>query len=177
MRYLSVLYLLILGSVISRAADVVTTQNIHTMYTNGTLTTESPYTVGVTDFVTYTCSGTNAKIWMYDAQTRVCIFLPNNGSKVQTSLISNFKHLEFYYYPVDKNYLSPTCTMVISISEDGSSWTNITASATGINGAVNVDIPTPGDYYLKIQNTNTSKPFYISQIQYTTESCNCFRVR
>ncbi len=176
MRYLSVLCLFILSSVIGRAEDLVTTENFHAMYIAGTLETESPYTVGVTDFVTYTCTGTNAKIWMYD--TQICICLPKNGSTVTTSLISNFKHLQFNYYPTTENYLTPpSTTMRISISEDGSSWTEITSSATGIKGVVNVDMPTPGSYYLKIQNTNGTYPFYISQIQYTTESCNCFRVR
>lgn len=171
MRYLSVLYLLILGSVISRAADVVTTENFNTMNGSGTITFTSGNKVGTTDFVTYTCSGTNAEF----ASRGGAIFLslPKNGSTVTTSLISNFKHLEFYY-DSSANCLS---TMRISISEDGSSWTNITASATGIKGSVSVDIPTPGDYYLEIKNLNSTNSFYISQIQYTTESCNCFRVR
>lgn len=177
MRYLSVLYLLILGSIISRAADVVTTENFNTMNGSGTITFTSGNKVGTTDFVTYTCSGTNAEFAGYGVQG-VCLCLPKSTSTVTTSLISNFKHLQFNYFPDNKNYLTPpSTTMRISISEDGSSWTNVTESAEGMNGVVNLDIPTPGNYYLKIQNTNGSKPFYISQIQYTTESCNCFRVR
>lgn len=172
MRYLSVFYLLILGSVISRAADVVTTENFNTMNGSGTITFTSGNKVGTTDFVTYTCSGTNAEFAGYGVQG-VCLCLPKSTSTVTTSLISNFKHLQFNYFP-SANYLS---TMVISISEDGSSWTDITSSATGIKGVVNVDMPTPGSYYLKIQNTYSTNSFYIYQIQYTTESCNCFKVR
>ncbi len=138
----------------------------------GTITFTSGNKVGTTDFVTYTCSGTNAEFAGYGVQG-VCLCLPKSTSTVTTSLISNFKHLQFNYFP-SANYLS---TMIISISEDGSSWTDITSSATGIKGVVNLDMPTPGSYYLKIQNTYSTNSFYISQIQYTTESCNCFKVR
>ena len=177
MRNISVLCLFILSSVIGRAADLVTTEDFNAMTGAGTIAYSSATTGGTTDFVTYTCSGTSAEFAGYGVQG-VCLCLPKNGSTVTTSLISNFKHLQFNYFPDNKNYLTPpSTTMRISISEDGSSWTDITSSATGIKGVVNVDMPTPGSYYLKIQNTNGTYPFYISQIQYTTESCNCFKVR
>jgi hypothetical protein len=176
MRNISVLCLFILSSVIGRAEDLVTTEDFNAMTGAGTIAYSSANTVGTTDFVTYTCSGKSAEFGVYKGV--ICLCLPKNGSTVTTSLISNFKHLQFNYFPDSKNYLTPpSTTMRISISEDGSSWTDITASAIGINGLVNVDMPTPGSYYLKIQNTNGTKPFYISQIQYTTESCNCFKVR
>ena len=172
MRNISVLCLFILSSVIGRAADLVTTEDFNAMTGAGTIAYSSANKVGTTDFVTYTCSGTSAEFGVYKGVIFLC--LPKNGSTVTTSLISNFKHLDFYY-DSSVNCLS---TMRISISEDGSSWTDITASATGIiKGVVNVDMPTQGSYYLKIQNTNGTYPFYISQIQYTTESCNCFKVR
>ena len=172
MRNISVLCLFILSSVIGRAEDLVTTEDFNVMTGAGTIAYSSANKVGTTDFVTYTCSGTSAEFAGYGVQG-VCLCLPKNVSTVTTSLISNFKHLQFNYFP-SANYLS---TMIISISEDGSSWTDITSSATGNKGLVNVDMPTPGSYYLKIQNTNGTYPFYISQIQYTTESCNCFKVR
>lgn len=171
MRNISVLCLFILSSIIGRAADLVTTEDFNAMTGAGTITYSSANKVGTTDFVTYTCSGTNAEFGVYKGVIFLC--LPKNGSTVTTSLISNFKHLDFYY-DSSVNCLS---TMIISISEDGSSWTDITASATGIKGVVNVDMLTPGSYYLKIQNTYSTNSFYISQIQYTTESCNCFKVR
>lgn len=171
MRNISVLCLFVLCSVIGRAENLVTTEDFNVMTGAGTIAFSSGNKVGTTDFVTYTCSGTSAEFGVYKGVIFLC--LPKNGSTVTTSQIGNFKHLDFYY-DSSVNCLS---TMKISISEDGSTWTDITASATGIKGVVNVDMPTPGSYYLKIQNTYSTNSFYISQIQYTTESCNCFKVR
>ena len=59
-NYYSLLICLItLSPAFSRAAEVITTQDFSEMNTAGTLTFTGT-TVGTTDFVTYTCSGSKA---------------------------------------------------------------------------------------------------------------------
>lgn len=168
-----ILVLLVLSSVICRAEDSICSQNIHEMYVAKTLKTENPYKVGITDFVTYTITGgTDARFRTQDFY--ICICLPGKNDLVTTSKITNLKRVNFTYGPADQDYLAGDYpTMQILVSEDGDEWTNL--SAFHGKASAEVLLPSPGDYYLRIKNTGSSKPIYIRTFEYKTQHCNCYQ--
>lgn len=178
LRLIGIIFtLIVLGSAYSRAEDSICSQSINEMYVAKTLKTDSPYKVGVTDFVTYTITGgTNARFWMQDSY--ICICLPGNNDLVTTSKITNLKRVWFTYSP-SADYLydvfPATPTMQILVSKDSTEWTNLSSLATHTKGSAEVELPSTGDYYLRIKNTGSSKPIYIRVMNYTTQHCNCFR--
>ena len=65
----------------------------------------------------------------------------------------------------------------VYISDDGVNWGDPLPEARmdyTINSRVKAYIP-KGNRYIKILNTNGSKPAYISSITYTQSDCNCFK--
>lgn len=173
-----ILVLLVLSSVICRAEDnSICVHDIDSMYRKGTLVTDDSYKVGVTDFVTYTITGgSNARFWMQDSYTYICICLPGKNDMVTTSKITNLKRVNFTYGPVNQDYLAGDFpTMQILVSEDGDEWTNLSSIAVHGRASAEVLLPSPGDYYLRIKNTGSSKPIYIRTFEYKTQHCNCFR--
>lgn len=174
-RRLSIIFtLMVLSSAICRAGDSIYVQNIHGMYDAKTLTVTNSNKVGVTDFVTYTITGSkNAKFAAYSGV--ICICLPDNGDFVTTTKITNFKRVWFTYYP-STDYLSGAYpTMQILVSKDSTVWSNIASSATHSASSADVLLPSAGDYFVRIKNTGSSKQIYINVMNYTTQHCNCFR--
>ena len=175
--YGMMLALLVLSSVSCRAEDSICTQAINTMYKDGTLVTVSPYKVGTTDLVTYTCYG-NAKFGSAGGGV-VALLLPDKNDSVVTSRITNLKQVKISYTNSSGStvdYLSELDrSMQIKVSEDSLVWTNLTAGATHSSGIATVQIPDPGDYYISVRNTKGSKPIYIRTFEYTTQQCNCFQ--
>ena len=173
-----ILVLLVLSSVICRAEDSIWVHDIDSMYRKGTLVTaDSYYKVGITDFVTYTITGgSNARFWMQDSYTYICICLPGKNDLVTTSKITNLKRVNFTYGPVDQDYLAGVYpTMQIMVSQDSIDWTDLSSIAVHGKASAEVLLPSPGDYYLRIKNTGSSKPIYIRTFEYKTQHCNCYQ--
>ena len=173
-----ILVLLVLSSVICRAEDYsICVHDIDSMYRKGTLVTADPYKVGTTGFVTYTCYGTNAKFGMIGG--KIALQLPDRNDSVVLSRITNLKRVQLLY--TDKagsspDYLSGIVpTMQIKVSEDSLTWTDLSSSATHSKGNATISLPDPGDYYISIKNTGSSKPLYIRVMNYKTQHCNCYQ--
>ena len=173
-----ILALLVLSSVFCRAEDSICTQEINTMVVKGRLVFESGNKVGKTDFVTYTCRGTKDATFGNAGGGIVALMLPNNGDSVVTSRITNLKQVQIGYTD-NKNgtpdYLGITPSMQIKVSEDSVAWTNLTSTATHRSGSATVLLPNPGDYYISVKNTNSSKQIYIRTFEYTIQHCNCYQ--
>ena len=168
---------IVLSSAFCRAGDSICTQTFNDMYGNGTLVTADPYKVGITNFVTYTCRGTNAKFWSTGGGT-IALLLPDKNDSVVTSRITNLKQVTIYY--TDKTgspdyLLGVVPTMLIKVSEDSVVWTNLTSGATHSGGVAAVSLLDPGDYYISVRNIGSSKPIYIHAFEYKTQHCNCYQ--
>jgi len=150
-----------------------TEQEFHDMADKGTLTFAGNNKIGITDFVTYTCSGhKDAVFGLYPPLPsiggKVSIILPKNGT-VTTTKISDLVGLLIIHDPYSK------CENVdVYISLDSAKWELVSVEGTHKTGSI--DIPTfmHDSYYVKITNTTTST-FAIRSISYFMEKCNCFR--
>lgn len=172
-----ILTLVVLSSAVCRAEDSICTQAISTMIGNGTLVTANSNTVGKTDFVTYTChGGSDARFWTIGVGI-YALMLPNKNDSVVTSRITNLKQVQLRYTDNKSgtpDYLSGIApTMQIKVSEDSLVWTNMTATHSA--GIATILLPDPGDYYISVRNTGSSKPIYIRIFEYTIQRCNCFQ--
>ena len=121
---------------------------------------------------TYTCGG-EAEFGIKSSQ--ICLLMNNSGDYVTLSpamgdlskFVINFtsKTTETANYTHIKIY----------ISEDGSTWGD-PLPANRVNyasaGTVKAIIP-KGTWFIKVLNTNGSKPVYITTLRYTPVNCNC----
>ena len=168
MKRSQIILLLLLGAVTCDAAETKTMHNFNAM------TTATPadivYTnsnkIGTTDFVTYTCSGGTAKFYSYSS--RICVCMTGSGAILTTTAINDLDSIRISYLPTEAKSIK------IFISTDNSVWQEMTVFSP-VNGTKTVKFPVKGDYYLKIQRDNAD--FYIQQIEYIQQSCNCLRVK
>lgn len=154
-----------------RAESITTTQDFSSMASLGTLTFTLSNTVGTTDFVTYTCSGTNAEFGAdHVYRTKISIRLPKNGSTVTTSRIDELKEILIKFYP--SNEYRPN--LRVQLSRDGETWGDpLTGDEIDYtDGTVSVTIPR-NNYYVRIRNSST-KDVSIVSITYYQDHCNCF---
>ena len=171
-RGIVLLYLLSLSPVLCRAERLSVTHDFSTMSSG-----ESPAlvctlsnTVGTTDFVTYTCSGTDAKFGGAFDYSGLAINLPAKNAKVTTTEISELVEI------ILSCYAAPKTDIKVSVSEDnGSSWTLLTEGVTIDGGGSSIRVVLPrGDYCVRILN-NTATNFSIKQIIWYRDHCNCFK--
>ena len=150
-----------------------TEQEFHDMADKGTLTFAGNNKIGITDFVTYTCSGhKDAVFGLYPPLPsiggKVSIILPKNGT-VTTTKISDLVGLLIIHDPYSK------CENVdVYISLDSAKWELVSVEGTHKTGSIDIPIFMHDSYYVKITNTTTST-FAIRSISYFMEKCNCFR--
>jgi len=169
-RALAIAIVCTLSSALCRAESASITHSFQTMASAGTLTwlgTPRDYTVGYTDFVTYT--GTNEGTFASDGGV-IAFYLPNNTSTLTITPVSGLTRL----YITHSRGEVPTWIKVY-VSYNGSDWVDLSASTTYTKTAI--DAPTPGaaEYYIKIVNEG-SKGVFLRSIQYVydTTPCNCF---
>ena len=127
-----------------------------------------------TDSVVYQCYR-NA-VFALDASktiySKVCLFMENRLDSMVTSKIVGLKSFRlYYYYPENKDRY---VTMAIKVSRDGVHWIDVSSRIEHTEGRAEVIIPQRGDYFVKVINTGSSKPFYIWKFQWHIEICNCF---
>lgn len=169
-RTLAIAIICTLSSALCRAESVSLTHNFNTMISGGTLTWPTPgvYTVGSTDFVTYT--GTNGGTFSYDG---VYVFsLPSNGSTLAiTPAVPGLTRIL-----ITHNKGTAPDWIKVYISSNGSDWTDLSGSTSYYTAGIDVPTPAAGEYYIKIVNTGTSKPVNFLSVQYTYDPtpCNCF---
>lgn len=160
-----------LSSAVCRAESVV--HDFNSMVGAGTLEwrgTPRDYTVGYTDLVTYT--GSDGGIFSA-AGSIIGFSLP---SKTSTLVISPaVPGLSAIVFGLTAE-ATPTW-MKVYVSEDGSVWTDMSGVAIYSATAIDLVLPSAGDYYVKLVNTGTSKPVFIRVVTYTYDPapCNCFR--
>ena len=105
--------------------------------------------------------------------------LLDQNDSVVLSRITNLKRVQVLY--TDKtsspDYLGVDPSMQIKVSEDGLTWTDLSSSATATHskGNATISLPDPGDYFISIKNTGSSKPIYIRTFEYKTQHCNCYQ--
>ena len=148
-------------------------QEFQDMADKGTLTFAGYNKIGITDFVTYTCSGhKDAAFGLYPPLPsiggKVSIILPKNGT-VTTTKISDLVGLQIFHDPYSK------CENVdVYISLDSAKWELVSVESTYQKGSIDIPSIMHDSYYVKITNTTTST-FAIRSISYFMEKCNCFR--
>ena len=146
-----------------------TEQKFHEMAREGTLTFAGDNKIGITDFVTYTCSNdADTKFAVNDSKISIC--LPKAGSSVTTTKIADLVGLRINHMPATK------CTNVqVSISMDSINWIVVSTPETYQTSAIDIPNFVHDSYYVKITNTKTKTDFAIRMITYYTDNCNCFR--
>jgi len=175
MRHLLAIGIMVcaLSSAVCRAESVV--HDFDAMKRAGTLEwrgTPKDYTVGYTDFVTYTGSDGG----QFDSDGGLIAFsLPSKTSTLITSPVTGLSAIVFGHSAGVK----PTWVKVL-VSEDGSLWTDMSAVATYTTTTIDLVLPSAGDYYVKLVNEGVSFPtqrVFIRVVTYTYDPapCNCFR--
>jgi len=161
-----------LSSAVCRAESVV--HDFDDMKKAGTLWwIGSDYTVGYTDFVTYT--GSSGGTLGADGG-KIGFSLPN---KTSTLVISPaVPGLSAIVFGLTAE-AAPTW-MKVYVSEDGSLWTDMSGVATYTTTTIDLVLPSAGDYYVKLVNNGKSsptQPVFIRVVSYTYDPapCNCFR--
>lgn len=174
------LVLLTLSPVFCKAESVIATHNFHSMRTEDSPPTlvwpnagSSDYTVGETALVTYTGAngGTFSSAGVYP-YAKYCIYLPNGGSVTASPAVDDLKRVRLSFYDASKTYTNVT----VSVSTNGSDWTDMSASADYEKGQITATMPSVGDYYLKLTCTSATPAAQITEIRYTAEPCNCLKI-
>lgn len=143
--------------------------NFQDMY-GSTLTVSKDNKTGTTDLVTYTCSGGSAKFYAdaSKSSSQIAIFMEGSGAQVVTSpVIDALDSIRISYLPAEYK------TVLVSISTDGSSWTDVDVINTA-SGVKNVKLPNSGPYQVRIKRDDAN--FYIREIEYITKPCHCLKV-
>lgn len=174
MRHLLAIGIMVcaLSSAVCRAESVV--HDFDEMKKAGTLTwIGSDYTVGYTDFVTYTGSSGGT---LGADEGKIGFSLPRNGSTLVISpAVPGLSAIVFGHTKGS----APTWIKVY-VSEDGSLWTDMSGVATYTTTTIDLVLPSAGDYYVKLVNNGKSspaQPVFIRVVTYTYDPapCNCFR--
>lgn len=163
-----------LSSAFCRAESVAITHDFNDMASKGELTFPNrpgSYAVGETDLVTYT--GSDGGTFNLDGSSRFIISLPNQNSVMQTSpAIENLVKVQLTHA-----YSSEPPTWIkVYVSEDNSSWTDVSSSAVYGTSDIDVTLPAKGNYYIKVENTKGSKRVDFLSWVYYYEPCHCLRV-
>ena len=170
-RVLAIAIVCTLSSALCRAESASITHNFNTMISDGTLTWATPgvYTVGNTDFVTYT--GTNGGTFASDGGV-IAFSLPNNTSTLSITPVAGLTRI---YITHSYSKEAPTWIKVY-ISSNGTDWSDLSGSTSYTVSTIDAPTPAAGDYYIKIVNEGSSKPVNLRSIRYVydTTPCNCF---
>lgn len=175
-RYFTTLFwtlLLLLCPAITRAERIGTDHNFQTLVEQGKYSATNLNTTIRTDFVTYQCSGTDAKM-QKDSQTNRywCFHLPKTKNAfVTTTRINELAEFNIVHYP------NANCKDFIKIyvTTDSLSWGDplTTDNVTYSIGTINVAIPR-NNYYVRIKSTSSSDNVSILEIDWYQDHCNCF---
>ena len=166
---ISVLTLLILSAATGNAENVTVFQDFTSMSVS-TMKYEDGNRVGITDFVTYTCSGKNT-LFAY-VSSRIVIQMPEAGSTVTTTQIKDLHGFLLHCYTAKNN----PPDLKIYLSKDGVDFGEpLTADHISVVGT-SVDVSFPlEDYYIRIVNADGSPQVSINAIKYYMNHCpKCF---
>lgn len=156
---------------LTHAEIVTTTHEFHVMSGDATqIDFSDDDTKATTPLLTYTCSG-GAKFGVSAySYEKIAIFFEEKDATVTTTIIDNLKKVYIKYFPgtLTKADLND---IVVELSSDGTNWQ--TATVKHITNEMSVELPSSGDYALRVQ-ANSSKTFYIHTMEYKTEKCACY---
>lgn len=160
------------------AETIRTVQDFQIMAAAKTLTFANSNKTGKTDFVTYSCSGTNSAFAQYNGTT-ISIKLQQNGSTVTTTKIKELS--EFYISFESPKRIQNTGAntgenVMVKISKDSITWSPPLSTTDSIvygSGSMHVTLPR-NNYYIRIYNTTGTYPTYITSMDYYQDHCNCF---
>lgn len=161
---------LLLVPSLSLAETIRTSQDFQTMAAAKTLTFANSNKTGKTDFVTYSCSGTNSAFAQYNGTT-ISIKLNQTGSTVTTTKIKELSEFYIGFEASKKNERN----LKVKISKDSITWSpplSTTDSIVYSSGSMHVTLPR-NNYYIRIYNT-TGMATYITGMDYYQDHCNCF---
>jgi len=122
--------------------------------------------VGVTDFVTYTCTGCYFGL---NGASEVSICMGKNNYVVISPALNKVKSLTitYTYAGKDSDYYK---NFNVYVSEDGSTWGDALTGSTRVTStSFRIAVP-EGYYFIKIANTK-STTLYIVSIEYEFDSC------
>ncbi len=143
-------------------------------YEDKTLNVINSNKTGITDLVTYTCTGSKAEIFLdlfnLDGRKKIAINLEEYGNYVTTTAVSNLQRLE-----ISCNSQKENTNIKVLISTDGINWRD----PDNIDyGSVITATFAAGDYYVKILNNASGNKVSILKIDYIyidLSGCpNCF---
>lgn len=165
----------ILGCATCMAENDTISHDFSALTASGKLTRSNSDKTGTTDEIVYTCTGTNAKIWLdLIYGERVSINLPSSPCNVTTSpAVDNMIGLEVWHYKeagvVPEVYVS---------TEADPTWRKATGDTIVQNDAQVIRLTLPQNKYnVKVQNSTSSKKYSILKINYIKQRpCNCLRV-
>ena len=155
------------------AETIRTLQDFQTMAAAKTLTFANSNKTGKTDFVTYSCSGTNSVFAQYNSI--ITIKLQQNGSTVTTTKIKELSEL-IISFESPQNIFNYGENLKVKISKDSITWSpplSTTDSIVYSSGSMHVTLPRH-NYYIRIYNTTGTYPTYITAMDYYQDHCNCF---
>lgn len=165
--YISLICLLMLCTTIYGVEIVTTTHVFDEMYKQGQMNVTDQNKLATTETLTYTCTnGAKFDADPYKTYGKISIFMDKSSATVTTSQVDNLKEIDIYHYPQE----DLSSKIVVSISTDGENWEKLQLK-NQVSVYVRATMPATGDYYVRIER---SGPFYIHQIEYTTEKCACF---
>ena len=167
--------LFILSPAPCRAEVKCKTHNFNEMYNakpDPKLVLTDSYHLGTVEEegITYTCSGTNAKFWLYSSE--IVIFLESSEAQVVTTQIKDLTQIIVTYLPATDYY--PPQVEISTTGEGG--WINL--SPTNYTPTAKIyNMPSVGDYYIRIKRKGTTST-YIKAVEYcrlALPACpNCF---
>ena len=165
----------ILGCATCMAENDTISHDFAALTASGGITYTNSNKTGTTAEIVYTCTGTNAKIWLdLIYGERVAINLPSSSCYVTTSpAVDNMIGFEVLHYKeagvVPEVYVS---------TEADPTWRPATGDTIVQNDAQVIRLALPQNkYFVKVQNSTSGKKYSILKINYISRRpCNCLRV-
>ena len=175
-RTLIAMVLFTLSSAICRAEGEPTiTHNFASMSSASTLAWPVNYKTGVTDDVTYSCTGTSSTFGVDHVNgTTISITMSKADDVITLSpALEGLTKFEIYFYPTN----AKRTNIEVYVSTDGVNWGDAVSgdNRSDSNGLIRIkDLPR-NDYRVQIRN-KTATAISIFEMRYYQSSCRCLRV-
>ena len=164
----------ILGCATCMAENDTISHDFAVLNASGGIAYSNSYKTGTTAEIVYTCTGTNAKIWLdLIYGERVAINLPSSSCYVTTSpAVDNMTGLEVWH----QKQANAVPEVYVSTEADPT-WRKATGDTIVQNDAQVIRLTLPQNkYFVKVKNS-TSYSYSILKINYISRRpCNCLRV-
>ena len=168
LTHIFVLVLFLSSSAFCRAESEKVEHDFSDLNKKSAITFSSGNKVAETGLLTYTCTGKNAEF--NSDGSRLVIKLVNKDEYVTTTRVDELTRLFIYC-----NKTGTPSNIQIYLSKNGVDFGSPLSEGVEYLGAGTIDAAFPrGNYYVKIVNTTGGNTFFIKQIDYYLDHCNCF---